>query len=128
MFQVCLLLMDQLAEEDTSGPLLLQTVTATKTQKPQPLANCRCSNIIFNWTHGTPDIVGHDYFCDNNSKYTEDGRFMIMIYGMGRDVPPPTLANSTTHLTSANMSTIPHLSTWKLGSCHVINQLPLCPS
>ena len=36
--------------------------------------HCACSNTNMNWTHTTPDDVGHDYFCDS-FRHREDSYF-----------------------------------------------------
>ena len=36
--------------------------------------NCACSNTSMNWTHTTPDDVGHDYFCDSFRQYTGEDK------------------------------------------------------
>ena len=88
--------------------------------------NCGCSNTSIKMTHTTPDFVGHeDYFwIVTDTILWEVGgmrEMLMMIYGMGKDVAQAAIAvNGTTHLTSANTSTTPHLRTWKLDSSQIM--------
>ena len=58
----------------------------------------------------------------------EKQEMLMMIYGMVKDVAQAAAAViGTTHLTSANTSTTPHMRTWKLDYSHIIIR-PLCLS
>ena len=113
--------MDQLAEEDTYGHLLLHMLMATHTSNiisvsAQTLAPAGHMPYQIMWIMTTSAIV-----MDSILRKMEKQEMLMMIYGMGKDVAQAAVAvKGTTHLTSANTSTTPHLRTWKLDSSHTI--------
>ena len=73
------------------------------------------------WVTTTSAIV-----MDSILRKMEKQEMLMMIYGMVKDVAQAAV-NGTTHLTSANTSTTPHMRTWKFDSSHIIIR-PLCLS
>ena len=113
--------MDQLAEEDIYGHLLLHWLMVTlqqTTSVPVPTLTLtgHTSHHIM-WETTTSAIV-------ISSIIKEE--MMMMIYGMEKDVTKVAVAvNGTSHLTSAKTSTTLHLRTWKLDFSRFIKTLLL---
>ena len=121
--------MDQLAEEDTYGHLRLQMLMVTLSDNgavaAPTLTGTGHSPHQMVWEMTTSAIVTDCILLRKDTMGMVHG----IIYGMGKDVAQSAVAaNGTTHLTSVNTSTIPHLRTWKLDSSHLIIKLPLCLS